>query len=128
MLIPQPLFQGLVLEGDNVHRGAGRLNPHSSTGTKVTTSNITTLVKSSLNHSVTSFTQVKTIYVIKWSYRLWTMRKLEGLSYNSLHHSASSDVGASPQLAHKSSTPELILRLLVRMMLIIWLLSVPWSP
>jgi len=111
MLIPQPLFQGLVLEGDNVHRGAGRLDPHSSTGTKVTTCSITKWLIKENTRTVIPQSNCNIFhsgegYVIRWSYRLCTMRKLEGLSYDSPRRSASSDVGASPQLAHKSSTPE----------------------
>ena len=41
MLIPQQPFQELIQEGNNVHRGAGKLDPHSSTGNKVSTISIT---------------------------------------------------------------------------------------
>ena len=85
MLIPQPPFQGLVLEGDNVHRGAGKLDPHSSSGNKVTTMAITKwlirdttrIVVPQSNHGVFHSGEG---YVVRWQYRLCTLRKLEGLS------------------------------------------------
>ena len=88
MLIPQAPFQGLVLEGDNVHRGAGKLDPHSFTGNKVTTQSITKwlirdttrIVVPQSNHGIFHSGEG---YVVKWSYRLCTMRKLEGLTSSS---------------------------------------------
>lgn len=85
MLIPQPLFQGLVLEGDNVYRGTGRLEPHSATGTKVISLSITKwlirdttrIVVAQPKHGIFHSGEG---YVVRWSYRLCTMRKLEGLS------------------------------------------------
>ena len=85
MLIPQPLFQGLVLEGDNVNRGAGKMEPHSLTGNKVTSLSITKwlirdttrIVVLQSNHGIFHSGEG---YVVRWSYRLCTMRKLEGLT------------------------------------------------
>ena len=85
MLIPQPLFQGLVLEGDNVHRGAGKMEPHSLTGNKVTSLSITKwlirdttrIVVPQSNHGIFHSGEG---YVVRWSYRLRTIRKLEGLN------------------------------------------------
>ena len=85
MLIPQPLFQGLVLEGDNVHRGAGKMELHSLTGNKVTSLSITKwlirdttrIVVPQSNHGIFHSGEG---YVVRWSYRLCTIRKLEGLN------------------------------------------------
>jgi len=85
MLIPQPLFQGLVLEGDDVHRGMGKMDPHSTTGTKVISQAITKwlirdttrIVVPQPNHGIFHSGEG---YVVRWSYRLCTVRKLEGLS------------------------------------------------
>lgn len=85
MLIPQPLFQGLVLEGDNVYRGIGQIDPHSTTGTKVISLAITKwlirdttrIVVPQSNHGIFHSGEG---YVVRWSYRLCTVRKLEGLT------------------------------------------------
>lgn len=85
MLIPQPSFQGLVLEGDDVYRGLGRLDPHAAVGSKVITLSITKwlirdttrIVVPESKHGIFHSGEG---YVVRWSYRLCTLRKLEGLS------------------------------------------------
>ena len=84
VLIPQQPLQGLILEGDNVHRGAGKLDPHSSTDNKVFTISITKwLIRDTTRFVVLPSNYVifdyGKGYVIRWQYRLCTLRKLEGL-------------------------------------------------
>ena len=84
LLKPQEVYRGLILEGENVFRGRGRMRPEDVRGTNVTTTAIKKWWIKEYEHSLLPEEQNGVFhsaegYVIRWAYRAGVIRRLEGL-------------------------------------------------
>jgi supervillin len=83
-LNPQDPFKGLVLEGENVYRGKGRMRPDDVRGSKVTTTALKKWHIKEYDHTLMSEEDVGVFhsaegYVIRWGFRAGVLRRLEGI-------------------------------------------------
>ena len=85
LLVEQEPFKGLVLDGENVYRGKGRMRPDDVRGSKVATVAVKQWWIKEYDHSLLSEEDVGIFYsaegyVIRWAFRATILRCLEGLS------------------------------------------------
>ena len=83
-LQPQEAYKGLVLEGENVYRGRGRMRPDDVRGSKVTTVALKQWWIKEYDHSLLLEEDFGIFhsaegYVIRWAFRASVLRSLEGL-------------------------------------------------
>ena len=114
-LNPQEPFRGLVLEGENVHRGKGRMRPDDVRGSKVTTIAIKKWLIKEYDHSLMSEDEVGVFhcaegYVIRWGFRAGILRRLEGIHRgNSVSdHTSSSKRPVTWHVDSAKSLPDLL--------------------
>ena len=74
LLKPKEVYRGLILEGENVFRGRGRMRPEDVCGTNVTTTAIKKWWIKEYEHSLLPEEQNGVFhsaegYVIRWAYR-----------------------------------------------------------
>lgn len=85
LLVEQEPFKGLVLDGENVYRGKGRMRPDDVRGSKVATVAVKQWWIKEYDHSLLSEEDAGIFhsaegYVIRWAFRATILRCLEGLS------------------------------------------------
>lgn len=85
LLQAQEPFKGIVLDGENLYRGKGRMRPDDVRGSKVTTVAVTQWWIKEYDHSILPEEDLGLFhsaegYVIRWAYRATILRCLEGLS------------------------------------------------